>query len=173
MPLCPFKKNPHLRHLCHSSCSSIHKYCQILFDPRSLWETGLSVPPKVNRPLLDVPAVCRDPGPPPFFLFREPFLSGPLPPKLRLEGPLRPPLGRSRVIEVHHGSSWSPVLHHCSLRVAPPSPALSSCSRTTWSPPFTFNPLNHLPSSPHSTTLGFLSPSPLAPKHSYHWGLSH
>lgn len=39
--------------LCSLRLPITHKYCQILFNSRPLWETGLS------RPLLDMPAVCR------------------------------------------------------------------------------------------------------------------
>lgn len=58
-PWCPFEKNPHLGHLCSLRCTTAHKYGQILFAARWLWESRFSLPPKVNRLLSDVPAVAE------------------------------------------------------------------------------------------------------------------
>lgn len=58
-PLCPFKKSCHLGHLCSLRHTTAHKYCQILFDSRSLCETGLSLPPQSKQTSLDIAAVCR------------------------------------------------------------------------------------------------------------------
>lgn len=156
-PWCPFEKNPHLGHLCSLRCTTAHKYGQILFAARWLWESRFSLPPKVNGLLSDVPAVAET------LVLLPSFFLGGLSPRVQSHPSQRqplPPPRRGRVSLGVHGGGPSHIVVGCGGGCHALQLSLPSCSRTTRA----HHSHNPLPSGPHSTTRGLLSPSPQASK---------
>lgn len=122
VPLGPFKKNPYLGHLCSLRGTTAPKYYQKL-DSRLFFGNWVVAPQK----LTDLSRTCKQSAGsdfPPFFLFRGAF-----------------PLGSCLYFHpgeeghVGHGGGLPNIAAGCGW--APCSPALSSCSMTTLSPPST------------------------------------
>lgn len=167
-PLCPFKKSCHLGHLCSLRHTTAHRYCQILFDSRSLRETGLSLPPKVNRPLWILQLFVETQVFLPFFFFS--FLLGDFP----LQVQSHPNLGW-KGSQMQGGAS-------CEIHTVSSLTSLQAPGGTTL--PSSVRPLQDHPKPTFHTTHCAISckfPTPhlalcpqahRAPKHSQVWRLS-
>lgn len=160
-PWCPFEKNPHLGHLCSLRCTTAHKYGQILFAARWLWESRFSLPPKVNGLLSDVPAVAET------LVLLPSFFLGGLSARVQSHPSQRqplPPPRRGRVSLGVHGGGPSHIVVGCGgvSRSAAFSPQLLQDHQSppfTQPPPFRSPLHNTWPFVPKPTGLQMLPPS--------------